>query len=118
MKHKELHGEKVRKVDAMYAHEVYDYLESKEVDCIREEIRKTVKAHGYLSAAQLARLVECPRKWSLLDIAATVKDVMRIKGYYVHSDAEKTIEKLGKKQFQPSDQDQYGRRCMPSRRWL
>lgn len=112
MKHKELHSEKVRKVDAMYAHEVYDYLESKEVDGIREEIRKTVKAHGYLSAAQLARLVECPRKWSLLDIAATVKDVMRIKGYYVHYDQDATIKNLERSQYVPLEQEQYGRRCV------
>lgn len=116
MKHKELHGDKVRRVDAMYAHEVYDYLESKEVDGIREEIRKTVKAHGHLSAAQLARLVECPRKWSLLDIAATVKDVVRIKGYYVHYDQDETIKRLRAKRCEPLGQEQYGRRCVYARR--
>lgn len=118
MKHKELHTEKVRKIDAMFAPIAESYLESKEVDCIREEIRKTVKAHGHLSAAQLSRLVECPRKWSLLDIAETVKDVMRLKGYYVHYDQDETIKRLQAKRCEPLDQEQYGRRCVYSGRWI
>ncbi len=110
--------DKPKKVDVLMAKTSPSYLESKDVDAIRTQIRKVVRKHKMLSAAELSRLIDVPRKWSLLDIAETVKDVLRIKDYYVHSDAEKTIEKLGKKQFQPSDQDQYGRRCMPSRRWL
>lgn len=111
MKHRDWE-DKPKTVDALTAEVAASYLESKEVNAIQLAIQEAVKTHGYLSTVRLARLVECPRKWSLLDIAETVPDVLRIKGYYVYYDQEATIEKLERKQYTPSEQDQFGRRCV------
>lgn len=137
MKHKELHGEKVRKVDAMYAHEVYDYLESKEVTPIKAVIEAIVEERGYVKFGQLEPLVRSqinvPRGWSVTDIARTCENLFIIFGtpnLFAHINAEATIKNVLDSEekrlpcgsvispsYMPSDQEQYGRRCVyPGRR--
>ena len=131
-------NDKPKKVDALMAETSPSYLESKEVDGVREAIEAIVEERGYVKFGQLDPLVrsriDVPRGWSVTDIARTCKNLCIIFGtpnLFAHINAEATIKNVLDSEekrlpcgsvispsYMPSDQDQYGRRCMPSRRWL